>query len=187
MYETTTPDPLESTVPDPVRRRMSARRRRAIEAWALAFLVPAVLVTYFIDGRQLGRGFDLPERVTVIPRGAVATIGHTRWRMLGRVAKGDPPQAPGSVEVTLLVQVNVLDAQGVKDATRVTYQVRDGDGHLWDAEGHFPDFQDPTPGAANQATVTANVPPSLVSKVVLEVEPMVPREARSIRVLRFAH
>src|SRR5256885_6576136 len=138
MYETTTPDPLESTAPDPVRRRMPAGRRRAIEAWALAVLVPAVLVTYWIDGRHLGRGFDPPERVTVVPRGAAATIGHTRWRMLGRVAKGDPLSTPppGSAQLTLLLQVNVLDAQGVKDATNVSFQVRDGDGHIWDAEGH---------------------------------------------------
>jgi hypothetical protein len=112
--------------------------------------------------------------------------------MLGRVAKGDPLSTPppGSARLTLLLQVNVLDAQGVKDATHVSFQVRDGDGHIWDAEGHFPDFKDPTPGATMQDTVTANVPPSLLSKVVLEVRvgsPLGAPKKGAVRVLRFAH
>lgn len=189
MYETTTPDPLESTVPDPVRRRMPARRRRTIEVCALAVLLPAVLVTYWIDGSHMGRSFDPPERVTVIPRGGTATIGHTRWRLLGRDAKAGPTFSttpPGSLRLTLLLQVSVLDAQGAKDATRVTYQVRDREGHIWPALGQFPDADDPPAGSTVPDTVTANVPPNLVSKVVLEVQAAAAKKG-PVQVLRFAH
>jgi hypothetical protein len=193
MYEMTAPDPLETTVPDPVRRRMPDGRRRAIEVCALVCLAPALIVVNWIDGSRLGRSFDPPERVTVVPRGGTAAIGHSQWRLLGRDAKAKPTFSttpPGSVRLTLLLQVRVLDRQGVKDATNVSYQVRDREGHVWSALGAFPNSEDPPAGSTVPATVTANVPPSLISNVVLEVRAEAPLGARKkgpVRVLRFAH
>jgi hypothetical protein len=185
VYEVTVPDPLEATVRD--RRRMPEGRRRAIELGALAVLVPALLVARWIDDSRLGRSFDRPEHVTVVPRGGTATIGHSRWRLLGRDAtRPATSAAPGSARLTLIVQVHVLDAQGVKDATRASYQVRDRKGHVWTALGEFPDFRDPAPGGTVQATVTADVPPKLVTEVVLEVRAGASGQG-PVRVLRFAH
>jgi hypothetical protein len=192
MYEMTAPDPLETTVPDPVRRRMSDARRRAIEVCALVCLLPALVVAHWIDGSRLGHSFEPPDRFTVVPRGGTVAIGHSRWRLLGRDAKAGmrfSTTPPGSLRLTLILQVRVLDAQGVKDATNVTYQVRDRQGHVWSALGSFPDAEDPPAGATVPVTVTANVPPNLISRVVLEVRvaALGARKKGHLRVLRFAH
>jgi hypothetical protein len=176
MYEMTMPDPLETTVPDPVgprEPRLTRRQRRALEAGALVVLVPALLgVQWLDDTSHMSPGWKQQQDVAVVRRGGTGALGRSRWRLLGRdthtpLKSGTTPS--GAVRLTLVLEVRALDAQGVKDAKNAGYQVRDREGHIWSAFGEFAGDHDLTTGATVRVTVTANVPEKVVSRIVLEV------------------
>lgn len=198
--EWTVRDPLEETVPDPIERRprLSEGKRRAIEAAALVLLVPGFLTTQWIDNAHQARHFRAqgqpgPEHVTVVPRGGTATLGRVRLRLLGRDATGAPRSLTtpaGAVNLTLILQVQPLDARHAKeDVDRLAYTVRDRAGHVWSAGGMYDRDQPPAAGTVSQVTVTATVPEHLAGSVVLEVRP--PESAKQTTgvspTLRFAH
>jgi hypothetical protein len=193
--EWTVRDPLEETVPDPIprRKRLSAGRRRAIEVAALLLLVPGLLATEWVDAEHQSRQWQTHEHVTVVRRGGTATLGHVRLRLLGRDTTGATSpsgSSSGAVSLKLVVVARPLDAQGVKDVDRVGYTVRDRDGHVWSAAGSSDPDVKPRAGADGQVTVTALVPGSLVSAVVLEARPGGPLTQKGsgpTPVLRFAH
>jgi hypothetical protein len=201
--EWTVRDPLEDTVPDPVERRprLSDGRRRAIEAAALALLVPGLLVAQWIDDSHQARHFRAqgapgPEKVTVVSRGGTGTLGRVRLRLLGRDTTGPPRDTTtpaGAVNLKLVVQVRPLDARHAKDdVDGLAYSVRDRGGHVWSAGGTYDRDRPPAAGAETQVTVTATVPERLASAVVLEVRPSELEQGQAqgkgpAPVLRFAH
>ena len=193
--EWTVRDPLEETVPDPMprRRRLSDGTRRAIEVAALLLLIPALLATEWIDDDHQARQWKTHERVTVVRRGGTGTVGHVRLRLLGRDTTGNTTRAgspSGAVELKLVVVARPLDAQGVKDVDRIGFTVRDRAGHVWSAGGSSDPDVKPRAGADGQVTVTALVPGSLVSTVVLEARPgglLSQKGPGPTPVLRFAH
>ena len=193
--EWTVRDPLEDTVPDPVprRKRLSDGRRRAIEVAALLLLIPALLATEWIDDDHQARNWQTHERVTVVRRGGIATLGHVRLRLLGRDTTGSTTREAtpsGAVTLKLVVVVRPLDAQGVKDVDRVDYTVRDRAGHVWSAGGSSDPDVKPQVGTDGQVTVTAQVPGNLINTVVLEARPgglLSQKAPGPTPVLRFAH
>lgn len=192
-YEVTARDPLEDTVPDPVVRppRLTRGQRRAVEAGALLVLLAGLSVVRWIDDVDQVKRVDPPDQVTVVPHGATGTLGHVQYRLAGRDATAAPKSttAPtGAAKLTLVLNVRPLDAQGVKNAKIVTYDVRDHSGHIWTATG-LPDLDhDPVAGTTAPVTVTAEVPERLLNSVVLEVRQRLGQAGRgSMQVLRFAH
>jgi hypothetical protein len=191
-YEATVRDPLEDTVPDPIMRssRLSPARRRALEAIALIVLVPGLFAVRWLDDTQQAQQWQVPEHVTVVPRGGTGTLGHVRLRLLGRDAtapsRGSLTPA-GAVRLTLVVEVRPLDAQGVKDAQMIAYSVRDRAGHVWAGLAGV----GPTPavGVAAQVKVNADLPPPLISSVVLEARKGTfgAKGRGPAQILRFAH
>jgi hypothetical protein len=186
-------DPLEDTVPDPVGRTPRVGRR-ALEAVALLLLAPGLLAIRWIDDEHQAAQRQAAEHVTVVRRGGTGTLGHTRWRLLGRdsTARVRSSTAPaGAVQITLLLQVRPLDAQGVKDAGTTGYRLRDRAGHVWDAAGLLGSEgdRDPVAGQETRVTVTASVPKRLVNSLVLETRQRSPLLTRPgpVQVLRFAH
>lgn len=191
------PDPLETTVPDPVvrrRPRLSTGRRRTLEAGALVVLATAYLFVTWADRvHQASASWTRPEKVDVVRFGATGVLGRAEWRMLGR--DGSAPSTgsltpAGAVHLTLLLQVRPLDAQGVKDAKSAAYQVRDPQGHIWTAYGSFAGDRDPAVGTATRVTVTTDVPRQAAETVLVEVRADAPAPGKRpgpVRVLRFAH
>ena len=193
-YETTARDPLEETVPDPIERkkRLSPGLRRAVEACALLVMLPGLLVARWIDDSDQALQWQPREHVTVVRRGGTGTLGHTQWRFIGRdatVALRSRTTPAGAVKLTLLLEVRALDAQGVKDANEISYQVRDRAGHIWTGTDET-GADDLVVGARTPVTVTATVPERLVSSVVLEAgqDPFARRRREApVELLLFAH
>jgi hypothetical protein len=193
--EWTMRDPLEETVPDPIerRRRPSSGSRRAIEVAAVVLLVPGFLTVQWIDTDHQSRGSEPEERVTVVRRGATATLDRVRLRLLGRDATESSKSsgAPaGSAHLKLIVDAQPLDAQGVKQLSAIAYTVRDRAGHVWSAGGSTDPDRDPAVGTVSQVSVTATVPAGLVNSVVLEARPgglTTRKPSGPAPVLRFAH
>jgi hypothetical protein len=193
--EWTIRDPLEETVPDPVerRRRLSDGSRRAIEVAAVILLIPGYLTVQWLDTDHQSRGFQTKESVTVVRRGATATLGRVRLRLLGRDATGAAKSsgAPaGSAHLKLVVDAQPLDAQGVKQLPAIAYTVRDRAGHVWSAGGSTDPDREPAVGTVSQVSVTATVPANLISSVVLEARPgglRTKKPSGPTPVLRFAH
>lgn len=197
MHATPIPDPLERTVPDSVpgrRTALSPRRRRIVEAGVLVVLASGYLTAQWIDHvRQASSSWTRPEKVGVVRFGATGVLGRAEWRMLGR--DGAAPlrghlTPAGAVDLTLVLQVRPLDAQGVKDTKSATFQVRDPQGHVWSAFGDVGEGGDPAVGSVTRVRVTTDVPAKVASTVLLEVRAdSVPagKKAGPIRVLRFAH
>ncbi|MFL6053876.1 MAG: hypothetical protein ACJ72W_13315 [Actinoallomurus sp.] len=191
------PDPLESTVPDPVvrrRPRLSPGRRRMVEAGVLVVLASVYLTAQWIDDvQQASSTWTRSEKVSFVRFGATGILGRAEWRMLGRDATAPLSSRlspAGAVHLTLLLQVRPLDAQGVKDAKSVSYQARDPQGHVWSAFGTFAGGNDPVAGAVTQVTVTTDVPVKATSTVLLEVRGGSVRAGKTagpVPVLRFAH
>jgi hypothetical protein len=179
------------------------RKRRLIELGVLLILLPAALGVRWYDESNLALTRGPDERVTVVPRGAWAKLGHNQWRMLGRQAPSSTPRSPGSslrdesppgsAQLILLLEAKVLDAQGAKDLDKMEYEVRDREGHRWSAEGAAQDQSiddaDPAPGSTQRVRVTAMVPQGKLSSVVLDlhIEPYYRPERTVLHVLRFAH
>jgi hypothetical protein len=189
-HEMTVRDPLEETVPDPVRRRsrLSGGRRRAVELVALLVVLPGLLAVYWMDDRKQAAQWDPQERVTVVARGGTGTLGHVRLRVLGRDATASSAgTTAGAAKITLIVELRALDAKGAKDS--VTYTVRDRDGHVWTALGLPAGGHDPVVGAATPVKVTADVPVRLTGSVVLEARlgSFGATGHGPTQVLRFAH
>ncbi|MEV5704609.1 hypothetical protein [Actinoallomurus sp. NPDC052274] len=191
------PDPLETTVPDPVMRRrprLSPGRRRMVEAGAFAVLATAYLVAEWTDHvHQASSTWTRPEKVSVVRFGTPGVLGRAEWRMLGQDGAASAKSRlapPGAVHLTLLLQVHPLDAQGVKDAKGAAFQVRDPQGHIWTAYGDVGGGKDPAVGSVTRVTVTTDVPAKAASTVLLEVRANAPaggRKTGPIRILRFAH
>ncbi len=189
-HEMTVRDPLEETVPDPVRRRsrLSDGRRRAVELVALLVVLPGLLAVYWVDDRKQAAQWDPQERVTVVAHGGTGTLGHVRLRVLGRDATASSTgTTAGATKITLIVELRALDARGAKDP--VTYTVRDRAGHVWTAFGLPAGGHDPVVGATTPVTVTADVPVRLTGSVVLEARlgSFGATGHGPTRVLRFAH
>lgn len=184
------PDPLEETRRDRPRRarrrRLGPRARRTAETVALAVLLPALVVTQWVDdsGQNATR-----ERIRTVPRGAAVTIGHVQWRMLGRVPSTDRPFASGAVSLMLLLEVRPLDAQGVKQAEpyNLTFRVRDGEGHEWSAGADASGADEPAVGRAAQVKVTAVVPQQVATAAVLELRATPAPQPGPGDWVRFAH
>jgi hypothetical protein len=177
-------------------RRLSARGRRITELTALAVLLVVTVGLRWYDDASQARALERPERVDIVTRGQVSTLGQVEWRMLGRVTDRDASPAtpssgpaPGAVQLTLLVEARPQSGKGVEALTRpgLTFRVRDRAGHVWSAT--------PEPlttvraGAAVRLPVRAKVPPDRLGSVVLEVLPALSSApARGpLPVLRFAH
>lgn len=166
----------------------------------MLILLPGLIGLQWYDDSNNAVTRDPHKRVTVVPRGAWATLGHDRWRMLGRqagqpVRPGQPGGAgsSGGTEITLLLDVKVLDARGVKELDTIIYELRDRDGHVWSAGGNVDNpsvgSEAPPPGSTARVTVTGTVPVERAGSVVLDVHvDAYDRPERNVLdVLRFAH
>jgi hypothetical protein len=139
------------------------------------------------------------ERVTIVPRGAWGKFEHTHWRVLGMqkptVATSASDVPAGGTQIVLELEAKVLDQQGVKELSRVGYEIRDREGHVWSAFGQVQnqsiDEAKPVPGSTQRVKVTGMVPQSKLSSVVLDarLQPSGPAGAgkKVLHVLRFAH
>jgi hypothetical protein len=160
-------------------------------------LVPLAVGLRWYDDSNHAVTREPHERVTVVPRGASATLGHNRWRMLGRQEQSGGSLAgtssPGAAQLTLLLEVKVLDAQGSKELDLVQYEVRDREGRQWTtsgtAENPSVDAERVPAGSTTRVKVTATVPKDRLSALVLDlhVRPFDRAERTVLDVLRFAH
>ncbi len=139
-----------------------------MEAVALAVLLPGLVTVQWLDDAHQVGGQDT---TTTVPWGATATLGHTQWRLLGRVPDGGRSFTPGAVTVRLLLQVRPMDAQGAKqaDPANVGFRLRDRAGHIWTAGTDGGSDTEPAAGQTTQITVTGDVPARLAGSVVLEM------------------
>ncbi|HZB32038.1 MAG TPA: hypothetical protein VE465_17915 [Streptosporangiaceae bacterium] len=184
--------------PPPPRRL----KRRLIELGAVLILVPAYLGIHWYDDHNNALTFQPDERVTIVPRGAWAKLGHNQWRLLGRQNDPATASAPGSsaagstpagARLTLLLQAKVLDAKGVEELDTMVYELRDRAGNLWSAEGEAENpsvsSDEPPVGSMPIVRVTATVPPTVLTSVVLDlhIQPFHRPERTVLDVLRFAH
>jgi hypothetical protein len=193
-YEWTTRDPLEDTVPDPIRRepRLSTGQRRALEASVVLVLAPALLATEWLDDAHHSKASQTNERVTVVHRGGTGTLAHVRLRLLGRDATAPARKSTtpaGAVRLSLVMELRPLDAQGVKASDYFAYSVRDRAGHVWSAYASVNSDLHPTAGVAFQRMIYADLPPSVVNSVVLEARGggLTLKTKQPAQVLRFAH
>jgi hypothetical protein len=165
-----------------------------VEAGVLVVLASVYLTAQWVDDvQQASSTWTRSEKVSVVRFRSTGMLGRAEWRMLGRDATAplrSRLSPAGAVHLTLLLQVRPLDAQGVKDAKSISYQVRDPQGHIWSAFGTFAGGNDPVAGAVTQVTVTTDVPEKAASTVLLEVRAgsaPAGTKAGPIPVLRFAH
>jgi hypothetical protein len=190
------PQPPGQTTPGTTRqrrRRLSPTARRLVEAGALLLLLPTTLGLHWYDDDQtLGRRLHRDEHITTVARGASGTLGHASWRMIGRQvggAQGLRSSAAGTGVLVLALEVRPLDAQGVKNTSgsRLTFRVRDREGHIWTGEGEVPDTLQV--GRPARVRVSAIVPSGKVTSVVLELLPSTyqVQPGAVVPVLRFGH
>lgn len=174
----------------------------------MLILLPAYLGIHWYDDANNVLTFEPHRDITIVPRGAWATLGHLQWRMLGRVADrapgsstgsgtgsgtGSSPGTSGGAKLTLLLQTKVLDATGVKELDKMEYELRDSAGRIWSAFG-IVDNQSvsgdrPQVGSTPTVRVTGTVPPTKLTSVVLDlhIRPFDRPERTVLDVLRFAH
>jgi hypothetical protein len=160
-------------------------------------LLPGLIGIQWYDDGNNAVTRDPHRHVIVVPQGAWATLGHGRWRMLGRqvIRTGRTGLAgpSGGTELTLLLDVKVLDAQGAKELGTITYELRDREGHVWSAGGNVDNpsagTEAPPPGSTARVTVTGTVPAGRAGSVVLDlhVEAYDRPDRDVLDVLRFAH
>jgi hypothetical protein len=178
---------------DPPRPRR--RKRRLIELGALLIVLPGLIGIQWYDDSNNAAPRDPHKHVVVVPRSAWATLGHTRWHMVGR--RPDSSQSTttpaDTADVTLVLEAKVLDAKGGKELDIMEYELRDRTGRVWSADG---DVESPTVtsgappvGTTVRVTVTGTVPRDRLSSVVLDVHvDSYDRPQRNVLdVLRFAH
>lgn len=193
--------PPDGSSPSSTRRRLDPRRRRMVEALALALLVPLTLGLQWFDQKKLVEAVFAPEEaITVVPRAKTAEMAHARWVMGGRLPNASnglstASKVEGATKITLLVGVKALDPQGSKEASvgNLKFRLVDRAGNKWEAnadykgeDGRF--VGNPPVGKAIPIHVTAEVPAQLADQLVLDVMQTGPHRPKGpVRVLRFAH
>lgn len=180
------------------RRRLDPRRRRIIEAAALAMLIPLTLgLEWFDEVRLVQVGVEPAEKITVVPHDRTADMAHSRWLMGGRLPEAKPAadgsRPAGGTTITLVIGVKALDPQGTKEASasNLKFRLVDRAGNEWSATADYQGenvIKGPPVGKPVPIEITAQVPANMADQLVLDVvQSGAWRPKGPVPVLRFAH